>query len=99
MKKFRTFTIAAMLFFSFMAFASETEPKLSDPEVRAEQIELRVQEIWKMDFSTMENVEKMQLRKELKSLKKELKTEGLDSKVSISLGAIIIILLILIIIT
>lgn len=74
-----------------------TDPK--DPQERVEQLENRVHEIWKMDFTEMEKAEKLALRQELKDIKKELKTTGLDNKVSISIGAIIIILLIIIIIT
>lgn len=99
MKKIKSLIIVCLLSLGTIAFASEADPKMMDPEVRAEQIETRVHEIWKMDFSEMENAEKLQIKEELKTIKRELKTEGLDSKVSISLGAIIIILLVLIIIT
>ena len=84
--------------FGSSAFAAGNEVSTVDPEVRAEQLENRVHEIWKMDFSKMENAEKLQIKQELKSIKKELKTSGLDDRVSISIGAIIIILLIIIII-
>jgi len=99
MKKIKTLVVVFALLLGTSAIASETGTKETDPEVRAEQIETRVHEIWKMDFSEMDKVEKIQLKEELKSIKKELKTEGLDNRVSISVGAIIIILLIIIIIT
>ena len=98
MKKLKSLVIVFALALGTTAFAAENDPKAVDPEVRAEQIEHRVHEIWKMDFSEMDRAEKLQLKEELKSIKKELKTEGLDNKVSISVGAIIIILLIIIII-
>ena len=98
MKKIKLLIIVCALSFGSTVFAAETDPKVVDPEVRAEQIENRVHEIWKMDFSEMEDAEKLQIKQELKSIKKELKTKGLDDRVSISIGAIIIILLIIIII-
>ena len=102
MKKLKFYSLTLVFSFaSLVASASEvesTEPA-TDPEVRVEQIENRVHEIWKMDFSKMDKVEKIALKEELKSMRKEIKsTEGLDNKVSISVGAIIIILLIIIII-
>ena len=98
MKKLKFLALAAFFSLSMAATANDVEGvKNIDPEERVEQIETRVHEIWKMDFSQMDKVEKVAIRTELKELKKEVK--GLDSKVSISIGAIIIILLILIIIT
>lgn len=99
MKKIRSFIVICTVMLGSTVFASDTDPKIADPEVRVEQIETRVHEIWKMDFSKMDNAEKLQIKEELKSIKKELKTDGLDSRVSLSVGAIIIILLILILIT
>ena len=96
MKKIKSLIIVFALSLGTVAFGADTD--VVDPELRSEQIENRVHEIWKMDFDKMENAEKLQLKEELKSIKKELKTEGLDSKVSISVGAIIIILLLLILI-
>lgn len=96
MKKIKVF--AFMFLLSVASFASTSTTVETDPATRAKQLETRVQEIWKMDHADMEKDEKITLRKEVKSIKKELKTSGLDSKVSISVGAIIIILLILILI-
>lgn len=98
MKKIKTLIIVMTLSLGSVVYAAETDAKVVDSEVRAEQIENRIHEIWKSDFSKMDKAEKLQLKEELKSIKKELKTEGLDSKVSISVGAIIIILLLLILI-
>lgn len=94
MKKIKVFAFAFLL--SIASFASTSIEK-TDPVIRVQQLESRVQEIWKMDHSDMEKTEKVTLREELKEIRKELKTSGLDSKVSISIGAIIIILLLLII--
>ena len=64
--------------------------------VRIKAIELRVNEIKAMDKSTLSRIEKRELRHELRDMRKEAK--GLDSKVYLSIGAIIIIILILILI-
>ena len=64
--------------------------------VRIKAIELRVNEIKAMDKSTLNRIEKKELRNELRDMRKEAK--GLDSKVYLSIGAIIIIILILILI-
>ncbi len=98
MKKIKFLIIALFLTVSSFS-ASATEPTVKEPVNRAQEIENRVHEIWKMDFSKMDNIEKQALKHELKALKKEMKTSGLDSKVSISVGAIIIILLLIIIIS
>ena len=98
MKKLKSLVFVFALVLGTTAFAADTEPEGFDPEVRAHQIETRVHELWKMDYSEMDKAEKLQIKEELKSIKKELKTQGLDSRVSISVGAIIIILLIIIII-
>ncbi|MGB3078817.1 MAG: hypothetical protein WBB31_07040 [Saprospiraceae bacterium] len=54
----------------------------------------RLSEIKAMDISSMKGAEKKQLRKEVKSIKSQLKT--LNGGVYLSVGAIIIILLIII---
>lgn len=69
--------------------ASKTEvPK----EVRAQQIETRLVEIRKMDKTNLTSVEKKELRKEVKDLRKEARSGG----IYLSVGAIIIIILLLI---
>jgi len=67
----------------------------SDSKVAAQIIQ-RVNEIQSMDKSNLSPDEKKALRKELTGLKKQ--AEGLDSKVYLSVGAIIIIILLLILI-
>lgn len=63
-------------------------------EVRAKQIEARIFEIKRMDKNNLTQDQKKELRKEVKSLKKEAKSKG----IYLSVGAIIIILLLLILI-
>ena len=86
------------VFISMGVSANENHTPKTTPEEKAIQMKRRVQEIWKMDFSDMEKAQKLEVKHELKEMKKELKTSGLDTKVSISVGAIIIILLLIIII-
>ncbi|WP_192347574.1 hypothetical protein [Algoriphagus sp. Y33] len=74
----------------------ETELTEAQKE-RLTEIEARVDEIKAMDFSTMSRDEKKNVRMELKEMKKEAKRAG--GGVYISVGAIIIILLILILVT
>ena len=64
---------------------------------RLAEIEARVDEIKAMDFSAMSKDEKKDVRMELKDMKEEAKRAG--GGVYISVGAIIIILLILILVT
>jgi hypothetical protein len=69
--------------------AAKTEvPK----EVRAKQIENRLTEIRDMSRSGLSSTEKKELRKEVRSLKKEARSGG----IYLSVGAIIIIILLLI---
>lgn len=56
----------------------------------------RVGEIQNMDKTALSSSEKSSMRKELKTMKRE--ADGLDRKVYISVGAIIIIILLLILI-
>ena len=101
MKKIKYFLFAnVFILTSLVASATETDPReKTDSQARVEQLENRINEIWQMDFADMEKEEKTIIKMEVKEIKKELKQAGLDSKVSISVGAIIIILLLLIILT
>ncbi|WBL42818.1 hypothetical protein PBT90_19015 [Algoriphagus halophytocola] len=74
----------------------KTELTEAQTEQLAE-IEARIDEIKAMDFSTMSKEEIKDVRMELKEMKKEAKRAG--GGVYISVGAIIIILLILILVT
>lgn len=92
--------ICVLCFTSINASANEIDVKKdTDPQEKVEQLENRLQEIWQMDLNDMDKEEKAVLKMEVKDIKKELKQAGLDSKVSISVGAIIIILLLLILLT
>ncbi|MEP0712630.1 hypothetical protein [Algoriphagus sp.] len=74
----------------------ETELTEAQKE-RMTEIELRVEEIKAMDFSEMSKEEIKDVRAELKDMKEESKRMG--NGVYISVGAIIIILLILLLVT
>lgn len=76
------------------AFATKVIPVKSEvpKEVRAQQIEHRLIEIRNMDKSNLTRSDKKELRKEVKSLKKEARQRG----IYLSVGAIIIIILLLI---
>jgi Flp pilus assembly protein TadB len=94
------FSLAAMLF-AFSAQAESTsslsakEPKTISAEQlkRMDEIESRVLEIREMDFSTLDKAEKKAIKTELKELNKEAKRGG---GLYLSLGAIIVIVLLLI---
>jgi hypothetical protein len=74
-------------------FATVNTVKTEVPkEVRAQQIENRLIEIRDMDKTNLSTVEKKELRKEVKGLKKEARSAG----IYLSVGAIIIIILLLI---
>jgi hypothetical protein len=66
--------------------------KTEDP--RAQQLLNRLEEIKDMDKSELSGSEKKELRKEVKGIKKEMKT--ISGGVYLSVGAIIIIILLLI---
>lgn len=100
------FFLAVM--FTFTAFApsvmaepikkDKDETELSpEDEARLEEMKARVEEIKAMDFSEMSKEERKEVRDELRSMKKEAKTMG--GGIFLSVGAIIIILLILILVT
>ncbi len=68
-----------------------------EPSEHAKAMLVRLFEIKNMDKTTLTNSDKKALRKELRSMKKEMNaSSGLDSKVYISVGAIIIIILLII---
>lgn len=77
------------------AFATEPVYPVTNTETPASERDImnRIEEIRKMDKSTLTRAEKKELRKELKTLKRADKKQG----VYLSLGAIIIIGLLLII--
>jgi hypothetical protein len=68
-----------------------------EQKVRLSEIEMRVEEIKAMDFSEMSKEERREVKSELKDMKVEAKQMG--GGVYLSVGAIIIILLLLILLT
>jgi endo-alpha-1,4-polygalactosaminidase (GH114 family) len=103
MKKLAYFLSVMFLMAAFMPAATAKTTKKEKPELTEEQqlrldeIENRVEEIKAMDFSDMSKEERKEMRDELREMKKEAKEIG--GGVYLSVGAIIIILLILILIT
>ncbi len=97
-KLIRLFMMGLMLLFGSLTYASvPTLPGDSLKEAALySHIVSRVNEIQSMDKTTLTASDKKELRKELKEMKKE--ATGLDSKVYLSVGAIIIIILLLILI-
>ncbi|MEO6893785.1 MAG: hypothetical protein ABI136_02060 [Ginsengibacter sp.] len=75
-------------------FAAKTNPVKNEvpKEVRAQQIEHRLVEIRDMDKTNLSSTDKKELRKEVKGLKKEARSQG----IYLSIGAVIIIILLLI---
>ncbi len=104
----KIFSIASLfllVFFTFPAFSTvvptadpitNTIPVPAEPNPRVEVLVNRLSEIKGMDKSEMTRLERKALRKEVRSIKREMK--DLDQKVYISIGAIIIVILLLILI-
>ena len=97
----RSKTIISALFFAMTfalmvpAFANNIPaiPANETPkEIMAKQIKTRLLEIKSMDKSEMTKTEKKELRKEVKDLKSQARSQG----IYLSIGAIIIIILLLI---
>ena len=76
------------------AIGDPTPATEAPKEALARQIESRLVEIKKMDKTNLTSVEKKELRKEVKDLRKKANQKG----IYLSVGAIIIILLLLILI-
>ncbi len=102
----KLFAILALFFSTQMIMAApSTESKVKKGETelteaqqeRITEIESRVEVIKAMDFSEMSKEERKDVRMELKEMKKEARAMG--NGVYISVGAIIVILLILILVT
>ncbi|MCH7397456.1 hypothetical protein MM236_05630 [Belliella sp. DSM 107340] len=103
MKKITYFLSIMFLFMAFAPTANakdskkEKEELTVDQQQRLDEINLRVEEIKSLDFADMTKAERKEVRKELKEMKVEAKEMG--NGVYLSVGAIIIILLILILLT
>lgn len=100
--KTKILTIVLFMAVSLGASAAETTDPVNEANKRAVELISRVQEIRSTDFKELDRDQKKEMKSELRSIKKELRqlesTKGLDSKVPISVGAIIIIILLLILI-
>jgi hypothetical protein len=107
MKKIILVLVAACLSLTFIplqSFAANVEepttlvvPKETESKesANAKALELRLGEIKAMDMSTLKSSEKKDVRKENRSLKRELK--DISGGVYISAGAVIVILILLIV--
>jgi len=105
MKKITFVVMAIFLSLTFYPGTSSAADKKTDPttvvitnpadEARVKVLELRLTEIKDMDKTALKSAEKRELRKEVRSIKKEI--TNLGGGVYISVGAIIIIILLLII--
>lgn len=100
MKSKRIIQILFLAMTLSMAVPSLVSAKTPSPatevpkEVRAKQIETRLIEIRNMDKTNLTSAERKELRKEVKSMRREARQRG----IYLSIGAIIIIVLLLIII-
>lgn len=103
MKKIAYLLSFMFLFLAYAPVATAGETKKEKPELTAEQqvrldeINNRVEEIKAMDFADMSKAERNEVKSELKEMRAEAKSLG--NGVYISVGAIIIILLIIILLT
>jgi len=97
-------TILSLTFLPLQSFASTTEepsslvatkPPETTESVEVKTLELRLNEISAMDMSKLKSSEKKELRKEVRSIKRELK--DISGGVYISAGLLILILVILIV--
>ncbi len=103
MKKIAYFLSVMFLFTAFAPTAMAKDVKKENSELtaeeqlRLEEINNRVEEIKSMGFADMSKAERKEVKSELKEMRAEAKAMG--NGVYLSVGAIIIILLILILVT
>ncbi|MFD2035718.1 hypothetical protein ACFSKL_13020 [Belliella marina] len=103
MKKVAYFLSIVFLFMAFGPTAMAKDSKKENTELTVEQqerldeINERVEEIKSLDFADLTKSERKEVRNELKEMRAEAKAMG--NGVYLSVGAIIIILLILILVT
>ncbi len=98
----RTIMLVLLMGLPVSAFCNTTLPADTAQSVkmeadRGQQLLHRLEEIKAMDKSSLTRSEKKDLRKEVKEIRKEMKDHG-SSRVYISVGALIIIILLLILI-
>lgn len=97
MSKFSTVIIALLFFWAAPSWASASEIKTITPvasSARSVILLNRLQEIKSMNTDQLSRSEKRELRKETKSIKREVKSN--NSGIYISTGALIIIILLII---
>jgi hypothetical protein len=100
MKKINFYPILLAMLLSLSPvhlYASDGESPVATPAAEAARAEVlinRLEEIKKMDMSTLSKAEKKELRNEVRETKKELKTNG--SGVYLSLGALLLVIILLI---
>lgn len=97
MKKLTVLIVTALLFsFSSLSLSAATYPKESPvtPSAEAQVLLNRLDEINNIDKAPLSRTEKRELRKEVRTIKKEL-TES-NGGIYLSVGAVIIIILLLI---
>lgn len=103
MKRIAIFLSVMFLFTATAPVAMAKESKKDkkeltvDEKARVAEIEIRVAEIKAMDLSDLSSAERNDVKEELKEMKKEARALG--NGVYISVGAIIIILLLIILLT
>jgi hypothetical protein len=101
MKKLAVYTMAALMLFAFTPMQANSTPTsavatpINVKTAETEEILLRLDEINEIDKSTLKFSEKKELRKEVRSINKELKER--QSGIYLSVGAVILILILLII--
>lgn len=102
MKKITVALMAAVLSFTFIpaetqAASAKTEIAVNADAAKAQVLLNRVEEIRLMNKTNLSPAEKKEMRKELRSIREQLK--DLSGGVYISAGALIVILILLIILT
>lgn len=101
MKKLAVCIMAALMLFAFTPMQAKPAPAsavatpIAVKTAETEEILLRLDEINEMDRSTLNFTEKMNLRKEVRTIKSELKER--EGGIYLSVGAAIIILILLIV--
>jgi uncharacterized membrane protein YgcG len=92
--KAKLLSLVILTMVSFGAMASTTN---TDPQARVNELTQRVYEIRDMDRTELSKEERAELKAELREIQAEMKAQkGLDSKITMSVGLIIIILLLII---
>ncbi|HHP7241270.1 MAG TPA: hypothetical protein ACFCUD_06340 [Cyclobacteriaceae bacterium] len=95
----RKYFLSLFLLFGLLFCHAEDKKTEKLTATEAQRLIERVEEIKSMSMSKLKKSERKVLKKELKEIKKTLKTQGfLTNRLSISVGALIIIILVLIIV-